>query len=96
MTKDESKQARAVMQAWEEGKTIQLRSLRSSPSEWIELILCPLWNWEACEYRVKPEPRDFWFIKNIGDDERRFGWSRCDVRQEGVDYLEQIHVREVL
>lgn len=41
-----------VMQAFEDGKTIQSRFLND---EWKDNPN-PKWNWETCSYRIKPEP----------------------------------------
>lgn len=43
-----------VMQAAQEGKAIECRSLDSE--NWAELVH-PQWNWEECEYRVNPLPK---------------------------------------
>lgn len=56
-----TKEMIAVMQASEEGKTIEYRISRiSDPAakdEWDE-NQAPAWNWSEYDYRVKPEPRE--------------------------------------
>ena len=48
----------AVMAAAAAGKAIEMRLL-SSPAKWC-LTKDPWWNWQHCEYRVKPEPLECW------------------------------------
>lgn len=81
-----------VIAAHQEGKTIQYKD--SYSGEWI-IATSPSWNFADSDYRIKPKPREWWFVKDVGQT-NLYGWSRHDVRQEGVDYLEQVHVREVL
>lgn len=83
----------AVIQAHKDGKSILFRVIDSN-GNWMESN--PSFDFSNYEYRIKPEPpKEWWFVKNIGEHER-YGWSRHEVQQVGVDYLEQIHVREVL
>jgi len=49
----------AVMQAFIDGAAIESRS-RSEADCWMRLG-DPCWNWEMCEYRVKPVPRVVYF-----------------------------------
>ena len=44
-----------VMQAFDDGKAIQI-SQHSYPDVWHD-DGCPGFNWYACDYRVKPEPK---------------------------------------
>lgn len=50
----------AVMQAHEDGKKVQMLLAGG----W-STIDGPVWNWEARDYRIKPEPREF----RVGLDE---------------------------
>jgi hypothetical protein len=93
-------EALAVMKAAKEGKPIQFR-LRDMMGGWYDRTesQTPDFNFFRYDYRIKPEPpkpREWWFINDLGCENNRCGWTRHDVRQEGVDYLEQIHVREIL
>lgn len=86
----------AVIQAHQKGARLQFR--KHIGRDW-EDVSSPGFSFYDTDYRIKPEPpkpREFWFIKNCGIDGNRYAWTRHDVRQEGVDYLEQIHVREIL
>ena len=50
----------AVMQAANEGKTIQILYHDDIDAGWIDTTR-PLWDWRTCDYRVKPaEPRRVW------------------------------------
>jgi hypothetical protein len=50
----------AIMRAWLDGKQIE----RKHGDQWIPQnpndgrCLEPCWNWEHCEYRIKPEPME--------------------------------------
>jgi len=46
-----------VMQAHIRGEQIEIRGLADG-SQWSERNT-PRWNWEVCDYRVKPKPREF-------------------------------------
>jgi len=43
-----------VMEAYERGEQIECRSLMGDV--W-SLLPTPLWDWQGCDYRVKPEPK---------------------------------------
>jgi hypothetical protein len=49
----------AVVKAHKEGKEIEGRSFEDR--EWFSAI--PTWNFEVCEYRVKPEPLVCWVVR---------------------------------
>jgi hypothetical protein len=88
-----------VVTAHKDGKPIEGRHVTGT-TDWSDCTIDPAWNFGDWDYRVKPEPpkpREWWFVKNLGSDgAARYGWTRYDVKQIGVDYLEQVHVREVL
>lgn len=52
MTRKETKQCVAVMQAYVDGKKIEI--FDESTDEWID-IEYPVWNWYNNVYRIKPE-----------------------------------------
>lgn len=52
MTKEETKELIAVMQAYVDGKKIEI--FDESADEWID-IEYPVWNWYNNVYRIKPE-----------------------------------------
>mgnify|MGYP003329924594 CR=1 FL=1 len=43
-----------VMQAFEEGKPIQIR-INKEDGKWFDFKETPHWNWEENDYRIKPE-----------------------------------------
>lgn len=63
MTKKETKQYIAVMQAYVDGKNIEI--FDESADEWLD-IEYPLWNWYKNAYRIKPES---YYRPFRGDDE---------------------------
>lgn len=58
-----TKEMIAVMQAFEEGKTIEYATKWVSLTNKWEEIDDPAWDWNSCIYRVKPEPREFYVIE---------------------------------
>ena len=57
MNREETKKAIEVMQAYVDGKTIQVYD--DDHLTWIDSI-GPAWNWNFGSYRVKPEPLECW------------------------------------
>lgn len=47
-----------IMQEYSEGKPLECKV--SKNAEWVNIIECvpshPMWDWESCQYRIKPEP----------------------------------------
>ena len=61
----------AVLQAFKEGKKIQLRSYGSN-GEWTNLTVpSPIWDFANCIYRIAPEPRKF-KLELLSSDRRLF------------------------
>ena len=54
MTKEETKQAIAVMQHYVDGGEVEVRS--QIGGKWMQSCE-PIWNWEECKYRIKPKPQ---------------------------------------
>lgn len=51
----------AVLQAFNEGKTIQLRHRNDDAADWVDVGVSTEWDWCTFDYRIKPEePRRFW------------------------------------
>lgn len=65
MTREETKELIAVMQAYVDGKKIEI--FDESADEWIDLEY-PVWNWYNNVYRIKPESsyRPFRNVRNAG------------------------------
>jgi hypothetical protein len=85
----------AVLQAHKEGKKVQARGRPGEgDEEWHNVI--PNWDFYRAEFRVKPEPRDFFicFKTCIGDGKTGVYTSK----QQGLESIgmKQLHVREVI
>ena len=87
MTKEETKKAIEVMQAYVDGKEIECRC-KDRGEQWVYTVH-PSWDWVALEYRVKPQPREW--LTWIKDGQLKGGAS-CDYIPGG----EPVRVREVL
>lgn len=57
MTKEQTKQAIAVMQAYVDGKALQYKS--KNTNHWHEFLTAstPTWRWLEFDYRIKPEAK---------------------------------------
>lgn len=54
MTKEQTKEAIKVMQAYADGEQIEIYEF--STGRWADTTK-PLWNWTSNNYRIKPEPK---------------------------------------
>lgn len=59
-----------IMKAYDEGKLIQMRLLNGASSDgsgWVDCKKEPDWNWEACEYRIRPHDKFTaeWFTEEM-------------------------------
>jgi len=54
MTREETKQAIAVMQHYADGGEVEVIS--ESNSTW-SIAVDPCWDWALCKYRIKPKPQ---------------------------------------
>lgn len=50
----------AVLQAAKEGKTIQVKARISPKAMWGGTVYSPTWDFSNFDYRVKPQPREWW------------------------------------
>ena len=67
-TKEDTIEMIRVMQAFVGGKAIQRMGLKDPDiREWDDMPIAPIWNWAKNDYRIKPEPREFWvnFYPNL-------------------------------
>ena len=90
LTRDRAKELLPVIQAFAEGKAIQVRG--SHPNLETPWVDCsdPLWP-DGAQYRIKPQPREFWIEKRPSGAIAVFHSPIAD----SANY-EVIHVREVL
>lgn len=96
----EIKELLPILEAIAAGKTIQhnAKSNKGSPDGWIDISEDAIFPLVDMDYRVKPEPREFWLRINDNQQIVGYGWI------EGNDPLpiaggikkETIRVREVL
>lgn len=54
MNREDTRKAAEVMLHYANGGEVQLKA--SSQSEWASYGDSPHWDWERCEYRIKPQP----------------------------------------
>ena len=52
----ETQRKMKVMQAFEDGKQIQMKGCLEGEQDWVDCMY-PLWHWGTLDYRVKPERR---------------------------------------
>lgn len=61
MNRDDTRKAAETMLAWASGKEVEART-RIEGAEWYR-VEAPLWDWSVTEYRIKPEPREFYIVR---------------------------------
>lgn len=65
MTKDETREAIKVMQAWVDGEgDVEFKAKFAPAVPWSSAK--PSWNWYKNEYRIKPKPRE-WVLEPMKD-----------------------------
>lgn len=82
----------AVMQAFADGKKLECRFVDGD--KWVPAS-SPIWAWDRYEYRVKPEPREWWIV-NGKQYTALFGTKNEAESSVFNGPAEIIHVREVL
>lgn len=53
MTREKAREASEIMKAYADGKGLQILRM----GVWENCDIPPLFNWNNCEYRIKPEPK---------------------------------------
>lgn len=107
MTREQAKELLPIIQAYSEGKIIQTRYKTDShlPKAWIDHLRddelkFDLVSFKHIDYRIKPEPREFWLVDSTCGD-------ICDRGSKGFQGfhvytikqytpLKQIHVKEII
>jgi len=79
MSREETKRAIKVMQAYVDGEDIQIEKY---PDVWIDQV-SPVWDWDF-NYRVKPEPRTIWVNEYDGEPCALFLTQKDALRQFGA------------
>lgn len=88
----------AVLQAHKAGKEIQYKSNWESGSFWRTKPI-PHFNFFDFDYRVKPEPQEFWVNVWSSTSFVHGTWSAAQFQSKygrAAGFLKTIHVREVL
>ena len=80
MNKEKTKAAIEIMQAFLDGKTIQVRR-RGCKSGWVTCCVDPWWDWHLNDYRVKPEKH----VRYINQYSDRRTQSRSYTTREEAD-----------
>jgi len=94
MTLEATKHAIEVMQAYVDGKEVECLARRVSGDEW-EKVVSPAWNWIRYDYRIKPEPREYYL--NIYKEAVTVFANRIDANVcAKSDRVACIKVREVI
>jgi hypothetical protein len=94
MTREQAKKLAPFIQAYGDGKTIQVLRQAYGSKNWIE-VNDP--DWDGSEYRIKPEPRVFWI--NIRPDKNSstlLHSTESEARKYTTGNDETIKVMEVL
>ena len=97
MSRRNTKECIDVMQGYLDGKVIQVRDYGGK--KW-HITNCPLWNWDMSEYRILPEPREFWVnVYKSGDgalhDSAEEAFDALK-RTDEDEYIRTMHLKEVL
>jgi len=93
----DTKEKIEVMKAYDEGKTIEFSPRKSvySRPKW-DFCPNPQWDWIGFEYRVKPEPRE-WYINMYADGRVHMYDNKSEADWwAGSNRKECVKVREVL
>ena len=81
----------AVMQAFEEGKTIEYAAKSVTSADKWRPASTPVWDWSVRIYRVKPEPKEFYTVAYAYDGGVE-GYSTLQLTKEGAELLAQAYV----
>ena len=84
----------AVIAAHRDGKKIQCQS-KDGRDNWFDTP-DPVWDFAFCDYRIKPEPREWWVNVYPGGDSYWYETKEAADKQTSKYHLECRHVREVL
>lgn len=84
-----------VMQAYAGGAAVEC-CRRGAGKPFISLAR-PVWSWEDCDYRVKPEPREWWFNMYVSGCVGAFCGSKKQADDAALPgRIECVQVREVI
>jgi len=104
MTREQAKKLIPIMQAWVDGKTVQYRRTVNDddkiikPDEWHSVVdndpRAVMWDGSDIQWRIKPEPRDFWigWCQHCGPIPKVYGSKP----ERECAFCEIVRVREVI
>lgn len=84
MNRERAKELLPVIQAFADGKTIQVRGRTSAVPKWTDILSDPSF-FGNCEYRIKPEPRTLYVIYR-GDGLRLISYNTRHGADEAINY----------
>jgi hypothetical protein len=86
----------SVVQANKEGRMIQWQARTLETSPWQDAVN-PTWDFYRCNYRVKPQPREWWVIKcSAVDNGEPHIYPAGNKPVTCSNCIERVHVREVI
>lgn len=82
----------AVITAFQNGKAVQFRHRGDEGEEW-SYVGAPTWNFDKYDYRIEPEPREFWVqVNEKGGVIYTFTHNPISLASNAII----VHVREVM
>jgi uncharacterized protein (UPF0548 family) len=64
MNREQTKHATEIMLQWANDPDVKLEYKYKRGEDTWKAAVIPVWDWEACDYRIKPKPAEFWAIIN--------------------------------
>jgi len=84
-----------VMQAAEDGAEIEF--MQNGFDNWQDTLGDPVWSWPGNDYRIKPKPREFFWINLYSKEPHLAYVSKDKAEERGQEsFIETIKVREVI
>ena len=95
MSIEETVKSIEVMQAYVGGQPLQMRLRHTcGGGNWTDVGI-PSWDWVSNEYRVKPEPMEFW-VNVHPDGTKRLYETPAGAMVNAAQKVRTLHVREVV
>ena len=99
MNSTETKAAAEVMAKWAKMAEEHGEAYANSKMQWMlreaggpwensESVNAPVWNWKHFDYRIKPEPREWWIVEHALDNGNQFSTlyaSQTSARADAAD-----------
>ena len=89
MKREETKEAIKVMQHYADGGDVEY----TSGAGWHPVTRTegPSWNWKACQYRIKQEPRELWVVVCPG-----YAPNACESEEMASEFAKHIEGAEAV